>query len=1102
MKKPQQLISSKLMLLVAILTAIHLALNEYRVVATVVVMFNISTVGGNGSPSFSSDGILATNSGMKPFSCQVSPSGDVIFADFQNHRIRKIDSQTGLISTIAGTGSTDYNGDNQSATSTNLNSPIGVFVSSSGQIYIAEFGGHRIRKIDTDGIITTIAGTGTAGSNGDSGPATFAQINSPICVYAHTNGDVYICDSYSHKVRKISTSGIISTIAGTGDAGLFGDGGPATSAHLFHPSQVHVTSNGEVYIMDRLNHRLRRINTLGIISTIVGTTIGYSGDQDVATNAQFSNPTGFHISPIGEIFISDYSNQRIRKVSLQGIVSTVAGNGSSGFSGDFSNALSATMYDPSSVVVNSTSGEIYFTDFNNNRIRKLSPYCDHTDYRFDPNTFNCTPICYGHVLSNACGGPQHGSCVAPNQCQCTSNYTGSTCSIPYCFGIAATNTTHVCSGGGRGMCVNPDQCQCSANYFGSQCEVTRCFGQWSNDTLKVCSGRGSCVDFNKCQCQSNYFSSQCEVSKCFGVFSNESIACSSHGTCLDTNVCQCSPNYYGPICNVTTCSGIFSNTSLVCNFNNGTCSSFNNCTCQAGYMGNTCEIPVCFGIRGDLPSQVCNAHGSCIRKDTCQCFNDWRGANCSIPDCFHIPSTNPNVCSSRGQCISNNTCSCDILKYDGPECQFYKCFGISSNRSQVCSGHGECMNVNQCQCHSGFGGDQCQYPSCYGILANFTSLVCSGGRGKCSSLNNCTCHFGYHGEECQFTTCYGLESNSSVVCNFRNGTCVDYDKCQCREKYFGSECQYPSCYGILSNDSRVCTGKRGQCISPDTCQCNTNYFGPDCEFTTCYGIPSNNSTVCNNGGGICRDFNTCECHLGWAGPKCMESYCFGKLSNSTLEVCSGHGNCTAPNECVCNDKFSGPDCSIHSCYGIAATNSSVCHQHGVCVELDQCSCRNDTMHFDCSLLFLRSDRLLLVFSKEQTTIGENTQNVTSQLSILDSRFLQYYAGRNVKITWEMTKESTHESIHKAEKTIQFSNSAFDTSITFQLPSLTEIGNITAHVVLMDVKTQLVISERISSRLSLRVTDVPPAPPQDPNNSLIIGIAVGVGAPLFAVGPLH
>ena len=138
---------------IIILTMVHLCTT-----AVVDVKHNITTFAGNGNPTFSGDGVSATSSGMKPFNCQVLPSGDVIFADFDNHRVRKIDSQTGLMSTIAGTGSTNYNGDNQLATSANLNHPIGIFVSLSGSIYIAEYGNHRIRKIETNGLISTIAG--------------------------------------------------------------------------------------------------------------------------------------------------------------------------------------------------------------------------------------------------------------------------------------------------------------------------------------------------------------------------------------------------------------------------------------------------------------------------------------------------------------------------------------------------------------------------------------------------------------------------------------------------------------------------------------------------------------------------------------------------------------------------------------------------------------------------------------------------------------------------------------------------------------------------------------------------------------------------------
>jgi len=233
--------------------------------------------------------------------------------------------------------------------------------------------GNRIRKIDTSGIITTIAGTGVQGFSGDGGAATSAQFFCPSNIAFDSAGNTYIADSRNHCVRKISiTSGIISTVAGTGGVvGNSGDGGPATSAKFYMADGIAIDASDNLYIADTSNNRIRKVNTAGIISTVAGTTVGYSGDGGLATAAQLFKPYNVYFDSSGGYYIVDCINHAIRKVDTSGIITAFAGNGTQGFSGDGGDAKAAQLYDPSAVI-RDNSGNILIADCFNHCIRKVT----------------------------------------------------------------------------------------------------------------------------------------------------------------------------------------------------------------------------------------------------------------------------------------------------------------------------------------------------------------------------------------------------------------------------------------------------------------------------------------------------------------------------------------------------------------------------------------------------------------------------------------------------------------------------------------------------------------------------------------------------------
>ena len=275
-----------------------------------------------------------------------------------------------MITTIAGSGIVGFSGDGGPATAAGLNKPMGLAIDASGNIYVADYFNHRIRKIDVSGVISTIAGTGVAGYGGNNGPATSSPLNYPSDVAVDAAGNIYIADSQNHRIRKIDLAGIITTVAGSSASGWYsGDGGLATSAMLNLPSGIAVDLAGNLYIGDTANYRIRMVDTSGIINTIAGNgTAGYSGDGGPATSANLS-VAKLALDLSGNLYFG--TNNRIRKVSLStGIIETVAGNGTAGNSGDNGPATSASLYDPSDVFV-ATSGEIYIVTGLGNVVRHI-----------------------------------------------------------------------------------------------------------------------------------------------------------------------------------------------------------------------------------------------------------------------------------------------------------------------------------------------------------------------------------------------------------------------------------------------------------------------------------------------------------------------------------------------------------------------------------------------------------------------------------------------------------------------------------------------------------------------------------------------------------
>ena len=328
----------------------------------------LATIAGSGLFGFQGDDGAATRAALAgPRGVTADATGNIYIADTLNHRIRKI-TPDGTITTLAGGYTAGYSGDGGQATFAQLNLPTSVAVDRSGNVYFTDTGNHRVRRISA-GRITTIAGSSTSGFSGDNGPAALARLNAPESVAVDAAGNVYIADTENHRIRRVNSQGVITTVAGS-DPGA-GDNGPAVAARLFQPSGVAVDPSGNVYIADMANHRVRRVTPQGRIENVAGNgAAGYAGDGNLATLAQLNGPNGLAIDRAGSLYIADTGNHVIRRVS-GGVITTVAGTGEAGKDGDAGPATTARLFQPSAVAFDRL-GNMLIADSANNRIRVVS----------------------------------------------------------------------------------------------------------------------------------------------------------------------------------------------------------------------------------------------------------------------------------------------------------------------------------------------------------------------------------------------------------------------------------------------------------------------------------------------------------------------------------------------------------------------------------------------------------------------------------------------------------------------------------------------------------------------------------------------------------
>jgi trimeric autotransporter adhesin len=333
---------------------------------TITRVAGIGTAGSAGDDGPATDAQLST-----PADVAVTTDGGFLISDYSNNVVRKV-SGVGTITRVAGTGTAGNSGDDGPATDAELSNPWGLAVTDDGGFLIADFANHLVRKVSAAGMITRVAGNGTAGNSGDDGPATDAELSGPTGLAVTADGGFLVADSNNNVVREVSASGTITRVAGTGTAGFSGDDGPATDAQLSTPVGLAVIPGGGFLIGDAGNSVVREVSGSGTITRVAGTgTAGSSGDDGAATEAELFMPAGLTLTTVGGFLIADYSNNLVRAVSASGTITRFAGTGTAGRSGDDGPATEAQLSGPVGVAI-AADGGVLIADSANNEVREVA----------------------------------------------------------------------------------------------------------------------------------------------------------------------------------------------------------------------------------------------------------------------------------------------------------------------------------------------------------------------------------------------------------------------------------------------------------------------------------------------------------------------------------------------------------------------------------------------------------------------------------------------------------------------------------------------------------------------------------------------------------
>ncbi|MDG2306622.1 MAG: hypothetical protein P8R42_18615 [Candidatus Binatia bacterium] len=614
----------------------------------------ITTYAGAGSGGETGDGGPATVAKIQgPGGQAMDAAGNLFFADTDNHRVRRVDASTGVITTVAGNGSQGFSGDGGAATAARLRFPHGVAVATNGDFYIADSDNHRIRLVTAaTGVITTTAGDGNEGASGDGGPATAASLDEPFDVALDASGRLTIADTGNHRIRRVSAAGIISTIAGTGSGGYGGDNGPATAADLHSPSGIAYDISSDLFIADTENNRVRKVDiSLGTIRTFAGDgSSGYGGDGGSALNAKLKKPGAVALDADRHLYIADTQNNRLRRVEHgAGVIMTIAGTGLATYDGDGVAAVSASLRNPAGIVVSAT-GDAFIGDTGNHRIRRVE----------DPAFTECGDgvLEIGEECDD--GNTSSGDCCSSS---CKTESAGTQCRAEIdacdapevCDGVASTCPTDFVRPAGTicrtaaGLCDIAETCNglsvsCPAD--ATEAPGTVCRGSAGTcDVQEVCTGATICPSDS--------------------YVSGETTCRASAGTCDPAETCTGA----GPACP----GDALHNSSTVCRPGVDLCDAIELCsgadaTCPADGLhaagtvcrsvAGVCDIAeICDGLIVACPSDALIPAGTQCRASTdlgCDPGESCTGANAFCPGDYM--ESDGTICDDSDPFTENESC--------------------------------------------------------------------------------------------------------------------------------------------------------------------------------------------------------------------------------------------------------------------------------------------------------------------------------------------------------------------------------------------------------------------------------------------------------------
>ncbi|KAL0488540.1 tenascin-X, partial [Acrasis kona] len=737
----------------------------------------IVRIAGNTTYGYSGDGGNALNALLKEirYTAYDKLNNKLYISSFQ-HTIRVIDLYTGIISLVAGTGVVGFSGDGGPAVNAQFNLIHGLSIDTSRQLlYVSDCYNHRIRMIKlSNNIVTTIIGTGAMTSTGDGistrsfNALSSATITTPTqTAFDQNRNQLYISESLGI-IRLVDfNTGEISTIAGRSGSGDSGDGGLALNAKFNYIQSLELDSiNRMLYLTDVNSNRIRVINlNTGIVHSFCGTGVvgspGNLGTGNLCINANLNMPFQISIDSARRIaFINDVGNYIVRMVDLSsGVTTVLAGNGTSGVSGDGGSSYAsltsaqAGSVDSANEPFGISHGGVtifivmipigFLGNICQVNSNATTVYYQITDETVEPNQNYGYGAGSEFYLKESIVITQLGiysPCFSFDLDNYVTLWNGSTIITQVLFnpanrGIRLRSTRNYFQNltkpitlyAGNKYIVQAiisEECESGFTLYnqipvvntGPFRDEVQVLGNSYVSTTRYASGstRTSGVfDF-----MSNSFTGGTfafTALTCFGIKYNNSLVCSGNGTCVDVDKCSCRAGYYGQRCEAYNCYGNMYNSTSACS-GNGTCADVDKCVCKQGFYGQRCEAYNCYGTMYNY-TYACSANGLCTNVDTCVCKNGYYGQKCDVYNCFGTIYNSTNVCSTNGTCRSPDTCDCRF-RYYGQQCDAFDCYGRIYNSSNVCSGNGTCNSPDNCICKSGYYGLQCDVYNCFGTIFN------------------------------------------------------------------------------------------------------------------------------------------------------------------------------------------------------------------------------------------------------------------------------------------------------------------------------------------------------------------------------------------------